>query len=120
MEYVIDRLKGMLKQEKSFAITPDNLEKLIDRDREAFEISKAKANERIPQLEKVIKLIEAETSKANLDIADVVDNLPVRKVCFFTLKDGKYLTENNVEINTDMLVKYNHQITDNWSYIIID
>jgi len=50
----------------------------------------------------------------------LIDKLPIRKVCFFTLKNGKYLTENNIEITTEMLVKYPHVITDGWSYIILD
>lgn len=46
--------------------------------------------------------------------------LPTKKCCFFKLKDKKYVAENGVEIPTDMLVKHPHQITDIWSYIIID
>lgn len=43
-----------------------------------------------------------------------------RKVCFFKLKNGKYMTENNIEITSDMLVKYPHVISELWSYIIVD
>lgn len=52
----------------------------------------------------------------NPDLAD----LSTRSVCFFKLKNGKYLTENNMEITTDMLVKYPHQITDVYSFIVLD
>lgn len=48
------------------------------------------------------------------------DLLPTQKVCFFKLKNGKYLTENGIEITTEMLVKHPHQITDVWSFIIIN
>lgn len=51
---------------------------------------------------------------------EIIAQLPTRKVCFFTLKNGKYLTENNIEITTEMLVKYPHVITDGWSYIVLD
>ncbi len=53
-------------------------------------------------------------------IEDKYKDFPIRKVCFFTLKDKKYLTENGLEITTEMLVKHPHQITDTWSYIILD
>ena len=55
----------------------------------------------------------------NMD-AKIIDKLPVRKVVFFKLKDGKYLTENGIEITSEMLVKYPHQITDVWSFIVLD
>lgn len=55
-----------------------------------------------------------------LEQPNPLDVFPTRKVCFFSLKDGKHLTENGIEITTDMLVKYPHQITETWSYIILD
>ena len=55
-----------------------------------------------------------------LSIADVMAMLPTRKVCFFKLKKGKYLTENGIEITTEMLVKHPHQITETWSFIVLD
>jgi glutaredoxin len=50
----------------------------------------------------------------------VLAMLPTRKVCFFKLKNKKYLTENGIEITTEMLVKYPHQITETWSFIVLD
>ena len=47
-------------------------------------------------------------------------DFPTRKCCFFKLKNGKYLTENNIEITSDMLVKYPHVISELWSFIIVD
>ena len=61
-----------------------------------------------------------EAHERQVDNSVDIGGLPVRKVCFFSLKDGKYMTENNIEITTDMLVKYNHQITDGWSFVILD
>ena len=58
--------------------------------------------------------------KGNGDLADVMAMLPTRKVCFFKLKKGKYLTENGIEITTEMLVKHPHQITETWSFIVLD
>ena len=48
------------------------------------------------------------------------NNLPTKTVCFFKLKNGKYLTENNIEITTEMLVKYPHVVSDSYSFIIIN
>ena len=61
-----------------------------------------------------------EPQKQPLLIADVMAMLPIRKVCFFKLKKGKYLTENGIEITTEMLVKHPHQITETWSFIVLD
>jgi len=58
--------------------------------------------------------------KGNGVLADVMAMLPTRKVCFFKLKKGKYLTENGIEITTEMLVKHPHQITETWSFIVLD
>jgi hypothetical protein len=46
--------------------------------------------------------------------------LPTRKVCFFKLKNKKYVAENGAEITTEMLVKHAHVISDVWSYIVLD
>ena len=46
--------------------------------------------------------------------------LPIKKVVFFKLTNEKYMTENGIEITNEMLMKYPHQITDVWSFIIID
>lgn len=44
-----------------------------------------------------------------------------RKVVFFTIKDGKYMTKNGIEITIEMLVKHSHYVTgDGWSYIVLD
>ena len=51
---------------------------------------------------------------------ELIKNLPVRKVCFFKLKEGKYVAENGEEITSEMLVKFPHQITNVWSFIILD
>lgn len=48
-----------------------------------------------------------------------MDNLPITTVCFFKLKDGKYLTENGIEITTDMLMKHGHYISEDVSFMII-
>jgi hypothetical protein len=58
--------------------------------------------------------------KGNGVLTDVMAMLPIRKVCFFKLKKGKYLTENGIEITTEMLVKHPHQITETWSFIVLD
>ena len=59
-------------------------------------------------------------NEGNEVLADVIAMLPTRKVCFFKLKNKKYLTENGIEITTDMLVKHPHQITETWSFIVLD
>jgi glutaredoxin len=53
-------------------------------------------------------------------LTDIIATLPTKKVCFFKLKDKKYLTENEIEITTEMLVKFPHQIMDTWSFIVLD
>lgn len=58
------------------------------------------------------KLLDAIKKPAN--------RFPTKNVCFFDLKNGKYLTENDIEITTDLLTKYPHQITKDCSFIILD
>lgn len=48
------------------------------------------------------------------------NGFPVSKVCFFELRDQKYITKTGEEITTDMLMKYPHYISEDTSYIILD
>lgn len=56
----------------------------------------------------------------NKESKDEKTGLPTRMVCFFKLKEGKFLAEDGTEITTNMLVKYPHMITETWSYIVLD
>lgn len=52
-------------------------------------------------------------------------NLPIKRVIFFTLKDGKYIAENGEEVTTEFLLKHTHTIytlSDNsiFGYLEID
>jgi hypothetical protein len=72
----------------------------------------------ISEMDEII--IESKKISNPIVESETISNLPSRKVCFFKLKKGKYLAENGVEITTDMLVKYPHSISSDWSYIILD
>ena len=68
-----------------------------------------------------LNVLEANSEAVeNINSLNSGDVFPIRKVCFFTLKNGKYLASNGMEITTEMLVKYSHSITDTWSYIVFE
>lgn len=48
-----------------------------------------------------------------------LSQLPVKQVVFFSLKQGKYLTENGIEITTPILLEYTHHITNDFGFIIL-
>ena len=50
---------------------------------------------------------------------ELIKKLEKNTVCFFALKNGKYLDVNDNEVTTEMLVKYHHVITNEYSYIIL-
>ncbi len=49
-----------------------------------------------------------------------VNGFPTKKVCFFKIEDGKYLTDNGMEITNDMLIKHSHYIGIPWNYIVLE
>ena len=46
-------------------------------------------------------------------------NLKLTQVCFFSVKDRKYVDENGTEISNDLLVKHTHYIGEPFSYLVI-
>ena len=46
--------------------------------------------------------------------------LPVSKVVFFELKNGKYLASNGVEITTEFIFKHEHAIFHDNGYVIVE
>ena len=50
---------------------------------------------------------------------ELIKKLEKNTVCFFALKNGKCLDVNGNEVTTEMLVKYHHVITNEYSYIIL-
>ena len=53
-------------------------------------------------------------------VENEISNFPVKKVCFFKIENGKYLTDNGMEITNDMLIKHSHYIGFPWSYIVLE
>jgi hypothetical protein len=45
---------------------------------------------------------------------------PHKKVCFFKVENGKYLTDNGMEITNEMLIKHSHHIGFPWNYIVLE
>lgn len=50
----------------------------------------------------------------------VMLGLPVSKVVFFELKNGKYLASNGVEITTEFIFKHEHAIFHDNGYVIVE
>jgi len=43
--------------------------------------------------------------------------LPISEVCFFKLIGNRYMTENDIEITTEMLSQYPHHIFESEGFI---
>ena len=50
----------------------------------------------------------------------VSGSLPISKVVFFELKNGKYLASNGVEVTTDFILKHEHSIFHDNGYVIVE
>jgi hypothetical protein len=48
------------------------------------------------------------------------DSLPISKVVFFELKNGKYLASNGVEVTTEFILKHEHAIFHDNGYVIVE
>ncbi len=46
--------------------------------------------------------------------------LPISKVVFFKLKDGKYLASNGVEVTTEFIFNHEHVIFHDGGYVILE
>lgn len=51
---------------------------------------------------------------------DVSGSLPISKVVFFELKNGKYLASNGVEVTTEFILKHEHSIFHDNGYVIVE
>ena len=58
--------------------------------------------------------------KPHLHKTDVSGSLPISKVVFFELKNGKYLASNGVEVTTEFILKHEHSIFHDNGYVIVE
>lgn len=59
-------------------------------------------------------------SQPALQQTDVMRLLPISKVVFFELKNGKYLASNGVEVTTEFILKHEHAIFHDNGYVIVE
>ena len=59
-------------------------------------------------------------SQPALQQTDVMRLLPISKVVFFELKNGKYLASNGVEVTTEFIFKHEHAIFHDNGYVIVE
>ena len=63
---------------------------------------------------------EGLTVSPNGHQTDVMRSLPISKVVFFELKNGKYLASNGVEVTTEFILKHEHAIFHDNGYVIVE
>lgn len=59
-------------------------------------------------------------SQPALQQTDVMRLLPISKVVFFELKNGKYLASNGIEVTTEFILKHEHEIFHDNGYVIVE
>lgn len=77
----------------------------------------------LKQAEQRLSQWEAENEELRqhaLHQTEVISLLPISKVVFFELKNGKYLASNGVEITTEFILNHQHAIFHDNGYVIIE
>jgi len=62
---------------------------------------------------------EIKDNKALIQMS-VSGSLPISKVVFFELKNGKYIASNGVEVTTEFILKNEHSIFHDNGYVIVE
>jgi hypothetical protein len=72
--------------------------------------------------EHIVKAMQeyADLQLQQTDVSDSYSKFPHKKVCFFKVENGKYLTDNGIEITNEMLIKHSHHIGFPWNYIVLE
>jgi hypothetical protein len=68
-------------------------------------------------------ILDKETHNLQLKqtgVSGSYSEFPHKKVCFFKVENGKYLTDNGMEITNEMLIKHSHHIGFPWNYIVLE
>jgi hypothetical protein len=81
---------------------------IVDCDGESIELEKLLAD-----YAQALQLLQAGVSGS-------YSEFPHKKVCFFKIENGKYLTDNGMEITNEMLIKHSHHIGFPWNYIVLE
>ena len=70
-----------------------------------------------------VRLIQIKDQALQLQqtgVSGSYSEFPHKKVCFFKVENGKYLTDNGMEITNEMLIKHSHHIGFPWNYIVLE
>lgn len=73
--------------------------------------------------ETIISWLRERMEKAGINnnqLMALESSLPISKVVFFHLKDGKYLTSSGEEITTEFLMSREHKIYHDGGFVIIE
>jgi len=54
------------------------------------------------------------------NLNEYILSLPVERVVFFRIENGKYVTEDGIEITTEFLLMYEHIIYHDCGYVMLD
>jgi len=71
-------------------------------------------------IEHTMSAVDAYLSASNGSKPDDSGGLPISKVVFFELKNGKYLADNGVELTTEFILKHEHFIFHDNGYVVIE